>query len=281
MGMRSPRLKGRPGALIAAGKSRREAGPITIGSKPDIMRIHAIVTTYNRPELVQRATLAISPQLLPGDSLIIADDDPGFSGGHSVKKLRLPFPARFIRRERNIGAVANINDAIPHSGAAPEDWIHWCADDDWPDPGFYEAIRRAPSSAAVVHVRQRNHMPDWTTWSPPPLTIEGVMSSIATFGRFMLGNWTHMVCTAFRYGLWSNLRGFSPDLPLYHDWHFLIRSSFQYQHYYVPDVLANYSVHADSLTAKGDHVRELVVMRELLAAEFDDWSTMPRRIVGP
>jgi hypothetical protein len=49
----------------------------------------------------------------------------------------------------------------------------------------------------------------------------------------------------------------------------------------VPDVLANYSVHADSLTAKGDHVRELVVMRELLAAEFDDWSTMPRRIVGP
>lgn len=280
MGKRSPRPKGRPDALIAAGKSCREIGPITIGLKPDIMRIHAIVTTYKRPELLRRAMFAIAPQLLPSDSLTIADDDPGFSGGLSAREACIPFRSRCIRRERNLGVVANINDAIANSGADPEDWIHWCADDDWPDPGFYDAIRRAPSPAAVVHVRQRNHMPDGNTWSPPPLTIEGEMSPRATFGRFMLGNWTHMVCTAFRFRIWSDLGGFDGGLPLYHDWHFLIRSAFMYQHYYVPEVLANYSVHADSLTAKGDHNQEMVAMRELLANEFDDWLSMPRCIVG-
>lgn len=205
-----------------------------------------VVTTYKRPERLFNTLERIMLAAPVDAEVLVADDDPEGSGESILDGL--PDVIRYHCNPTNLGAVGNVNAAI---GRSSGDIIHWCADDDWPDPGFYQAMTKP--LASVVHCGYRNHLPDGSTWDGPLLSERPEYLQRGAYAlRMMFGNFTHMVATAFERRTWDRLGGFDPRFPLLHDWHFLLRAAAIGGAAWVPGRLANYTQQANSLTGTAD-----------------------------
>jgi len=218
-----------------------------------------IVTTYKRPERLFQTLEKIFTAAAGVDAeVLIADDDP--ESTVDVLDDWVPDTIRYHRNETNLGAVGNVNAAIARSTGQI---IHWCADDDWPDPGFYQAMERPffREGVAVAHCGFRNHLPDGQVWDGMMLAREPrLLKTPAWAARLMFGNPTHMVATAFSRNAWDTLGGFDPQFPLLHDWLFLVKAACVAPSYFVPDRLANYTQQPQSLTgtaSQGEKTDEL------------------------
>lgn len=96
----------------------------------------AVICNYNHGRYIGQALEAILSQSRPPDDFVIVDDG---STDDSVKIIG-PYAARhvcirFIRNERNLGAMASIERAL---GVAQGDYLYWGAADDYVLPGFFE-----------------------------------------------------------------------------------------------------------------------------------------------
>lgn len=197
-----------------------------------------IVTTYKRPERLRETLKRITAATKGTDAeILVADDNPD----------RTPFDwcefpwAKYHRNETNLGVVGNVNAAI---GRSSGQYIHWCADDDWPEPGFYEAM----AFSDLIHCAYRN-IRDGIVYSMPLLMGRtGYMNPAAYTGRLLFGNPCHMVATAFSRRLFDRLGGFDARFPYLHDWHFLIRAASLVRPFFFAEYLANYSEHDGSMT---------------------------------
>ncbi len=221
-----------------------------------------IVTTYKRPERLAATLKRLEDALWGIDrEILIADDDPEGSGWlGAVQHVNAINGVYYHKNPDNLGAVGNVNAAIARSTGQI---LHWCADDDWPEPGFYQAMERPffAEGVAVAHCGFRNHLPDGSVWEGLMLAREPrLLKTPAWAARLMFGNPTHMVATAFSRNAWDTLGGFDPQFPLLHDWLFLIKAACVAPSYFVPDRLANYTQQPQSLTgtaSQGEKTDEL------------------------
>jgi glycosyltransferase involved in cell wall biosynthesis len=210
-----------------------------------------VVTTYKRPERLRETLSRITEASRGVDAeILVADDDPEGSGRLPALEILAehPGPSSYTCNPTNLGTVANVNAAIARSAGQ---LIHWCADDDWPEPGFYAAMGRPLEN--VVHCGYRNHLPDGTAWEGPLLSDRSEYLKRGAYAlRLLYGNPTHMVATAFERGVWGRLGGFDRRFPLLHDWHFLLRAAAIGGAAFVPSRLANYTQQPASLTGTAD-----------------------------
>lgn len=204
-----------------------------------------IVTTYKRPERLRGTLAKIAEAITAVDAeVLIADDDPE----GSASPVAAEYPRFGYRRnEANLGTVGNINDGVIRSEGL---LIHWCADDDWPEPGFYSAMWDAwlAHGPDLLHCGYRNHRDGVAHDMPLLAPSSGPLNPAAYTARLMFGNPTHMAATAFSRSLWSRCGGFDPAYPYLHDWHFLLQAGALSRPYFVAERLANYSEHAGSMT---------------------------------
>jgi glycosyltransferase involved in cell wall biosynthesis len=210
-----------------------------------------IVTTYKRPERLHETLGRILIAVPDCAEILVADDDPEGSAEAVAREILAehPGPSEYHCNPTNLGTVRNVNAAISRS-AGP--FIHWCADDDWPDPGFYREMHRG-NLYEVSHCGYRNHLPDGRIWDGPMLAERSTAFDQAPHSvRLLYGNPTHMVATTFTRAIWMRLGGFDPKFPLLHDWHFLIRASLVEPTRFVAERLANYTQQAASLTGTAD-----------------------------
>ncbi len=203
-----------------------------------------IVTTYKRPERLYETLnrILLAPNIADAE-ILVADDDPEGSAESVARELLAehPGPSEYRRNEINLGVVGNVNAAI---GRSSGQYIHWCADDDWPEPGFYEAM----AFSDLIHCAYRN-IRDGTVHKMPLLMGRtGYMNPAAYTGRLLFGNPCHMVATAFSRRLFDRLGGFDARFPYLHDWHFLIRAASLVRPFFFAEYLANYSEHDGSMT---------------------------------
>ena len=198
-------------------------------------------------------TLGWIARSAPADAeVIVSDDSPEFESSDVCAGFASALDIHNFARGGERGIVANVNAAIRASSGQ---YIHWCADDDHPLPGFYAAMEDGfGHHHGVVHCHYRNLHPDGSTWSPWPLRERPGPLGSAWSTRLMAGNPHHRVATAFAREVFDVLGGFDPDLPLFHDWHFLINSAAKFgPPWYTPELLAEYRVHDKSATAEGNH----------------------------
>lgn len=221
-----------------------------------------VVTTYKRPERLRETLDRIHMASRGIDrEILVADDDPEGSGDIDYSPRGL---ISYHRNPTNLGAVANVNAAIARSSGQI---IHWCADDDWPEPGFYRAMERPifAEGVAVAHCGFRNHLPDGRIWDGMMLAREPrLLKSPAWAARLMFGNPTHMVATAFTRNAWDTLGGFNPELPLLHDWLFLVKAACVAPSYFIPDRLANYTQQAQSLTGQATPAEKTAELNRMM-----------------
>lgn len=117
--------------------------------------ISVIVVTYNQGATIGRTLDSILAQRTSEPYEIIIGDDCSSDGTESVCReyaARHPGRIRYLRREKNLGVVANYFDCIRR---AKGDWLADCAGDDfWIDPRKLdkqiEAVRENPDLTIVA-----------------------------------------------------------------------------------------------------------------------------------
>jgi len=207
-----------------------------------------VVTTYKRLDRLRDLLCRLADAVPDGAEILIADDDPESTEweGEPPRLAMRDVTVRHLKTDRNRGAAGNVNRAISQSSGS---MLHWCADDDWPDPWFYESMD--VPGADLIHCGYRNHLPDGRIWDGPMLRAgSGPIRDKSHLARMLFGNPTHMVSTVFLRSLWDQLGGFDERFPLFHDWHFLIRANLRTDPYFVAERLANYRQHSASLTGR-------------------------------
>ena len=119
----------------------------------------AVVTTYNRPQMVQRAIQSMLAQTYEPLEIIVVEDgsDSGLEGWLQEKCLT---QIRYIRHERNQGLAAARNTAIE---MATGEYFAFCDDDDqWPDQlaeRLVQAVQNGPADVGMSIALAENKKP--------------------------------------------------------------------------------------------------------------------------
>jgi glycosyltransferase involved in cell wall biosynthesis len=88
-----------------------------------------ILTTFRRPELLQRAMLSVLGQTCADFRLVVYDNGSGDSTGDVVRQFAAADPrVRLVQRDYNIPPYANVSDAIAR---VETPFFTICADDDF------------------------------------------------------------------------------------------------------------------------------------------------------
>lgn len=91
------------------------------------MKITAVITTFNRLELLKKAIKSVENQTLLPDELIIVDDDSDDGTQKFCRNLSSKFPVIYFHNDKNMGACFCRNQAVER---ASSDYIAFLDDDD-------------------------------------------------------------------------------------------------------------------------------------------------------
>lgn len=153
-------------------------------------------------------------------------------------------------------------------------WVHVLHDDDWVEPGFYEALRKGiesdPEAGAAFcqHsiVTQAGAEPSlWHSWAEreTPGLIGDWLGRIAVECRVQFS------AMAVRRDVYERLGGFCPDALSAFDWEMWIRIAARYPVFYVPDTLAGVGRDATAETSRlvrnGEQIKDAFVALDLAA----------------
>lgn len=99
-------------------------------------RIHGVLVTFDRPEVLDATLAALSRQTRRLDRLLVVDNAPGPASEHVVRKHESSAADEvlYLPSETNLGSVGGFGRGMEHAvaDAAPEDWVLSIDDDDPP-----------------------------------------------------------------------------------------------------------------------------------------------------
>ncbi|WP_412851824.1 glycosyltransferase family A protein [Ectothiorhodospira shaposhnikovii] len=145
--------------------------------------ITAIVTTYNRANIVSDAILSIFSQSHPVDELIVIDDGSSDNTQHVIKEVfkDAPIRTKYIYK-KNGGMASALNQGITE---AKSNWVAFLDDDDTWNPDHIEKcfsfISRHPQLGAVMGLRHEGG-----NLQSPPEKLLGDFSPIDQLSRFLI-----------------------------------------------------------------------------------------------
>lgn len=127
------------------------------------MDISVIVVTYNQEDTIARTLDSVLGQMFDGEFEVVVGDDCSSDGTRSICEeyaRRYPGRVRYLRREQNLGVVANYFDCIRQARGR---YLADCAGDDmWSDPGKlarqFDYLESHPEVTAVFT--------DWLCYNP-------------------------------------------------------------------------------------------------------------------
>lgn len=149
------------------------------------MDISVIVVTYNQEDTIARTLDSVLGQMFDGEFEVVVGDDCSSDGTQAVCEdyaRRFPGRVRYLRRERNLGVVANYFGCIRQSRGR---YLADCAGDDmWSDPHKlsrqFDYLEHHPDVTAV-YTDWLCHNPDTADPRRHPLRPE--VNGIETYSR--------------------------------------------------------------------------------------------------
>ncbi len=179
----------------------------------------------------------------------------------------------FIGPKERLGQPHIFNRAIEESRG---EWLHILHDDDWLEPGFYQALSATiadqPGIGAtfcqqrIAHQGAEADQP-WISWveRETPGVIDHWLERIAIECRVQFSAMT------VRRDVFEKLGGFCADAGSAFDWEMWMRIAAQYPVAFVPEILVNIgrdaSAESSELANTGEQVRDALAAVEL-AADF-------------
>lgn len=159
------------------------------------MRVQIFIPTFNRSKKLARAVGSVLAQSAPGIEVVVLDNHSGDDTPEAMSALAATESrVRYIRRDRNIGMMANFNSI---RALVDADYFAVLTDDDEYEPGFIEtalACFSAQPTAAFV------------ACSAPTLRGEVVVKNQIDAWRegFHRANTSNLLCLTGHYPLVTN-----------------------------------------------------------------------------
>ncbi|MGZ8216667.1 glycosyltransferase family 2 protein [Methylomagnum sp.] len=233
-----------------------------------------MVSVYERPQTIERVLSSVLRQADEAMQIEVVCD---FSGaerqaaiGAEVARVGggrvgfFPLPVR-------VGHPHIFNACIAR---ARGQWVHILHDDDWVEPGFYQALRQGIESAPEVGAAfcqqsivstARAELLLWHSWAEreTPGVIEDWLERIALECRVQFSAMT------VRREVYETLGGFCPDAQSAFDWEMWTRIATRYPVFYVPELLVGVgrdeTAETSRLIRTGEQIRDAFAALDIAA----------------
>ena len=178
--------------------------------------------------------------------IVVCDDaSKDDSAERVVKSFNLP-TLRYQRHASNIGGIANFNFSYAEGKGT---WLHMLHQDDWVEPGFYQALLRGPAATSATELRYcRTKLHDETAGQTRLMFDE--MPAPGVFTDFMdrqtISQRIQFAGTIVSRHALETVGGFDAQIGAAGDWEFWARIGHQFKVFYHPAQLATYTLHAGS-----------------------------------
>lgn len=183
--------------------------------------------------------------------IVLSDDASKDDTARAVlERVGLPC-ARYHRHEKNIGGMPNFNWSV---SAARGAWIHMLHQDDWVEPGFYQALLRGPAAASGTDLRFcRTRLRDETVGQTRLMFDEAPAAGVlaAFLDRQVVCQRIQFAGTLFSRRAVEAVGAFDLEIGPAADWDFWARIGSRFSVWYCPEQLATYTLHAASWTNRG------------------------------
>jgi len=170
------------------------------------MKITAVITTYNRLELLKKAIKSVENQTLLPNELVIIDDNSIDETQKFCQNLLTKFPVIYFHNNKNMGACFCRNQAIERASG---DYIAFLDDDDeWEKDKLLEQKKIAEKGFDLIYTATKFN--DKIHFHNPfPIT----------FGNFVGITSTMMI----NLKILRKIGGFDTNLPALQDYELIIR----------------------------------------------------------
>lgn len=196
--------------------------------------VSAVIPTYNRGHVVERAIASVLEQTYRPIEIIVVDDGSTDDTAERMERVRAPELA-YIRTPTNAGASAARNLGI---SKARGDFVAFLdVDDEWlPDKTARQvaAFRGAPPRLGVVYCGISEVSPEWPPIERHP-TSRGDL-----FETLRVANVLRTSGVMVRREVFGRVGGFDCGLAARHDWDLWLRIARDYLFDYIPDIAVRY-----------------------------------------
>jgi glycosyltransferase involved in cell wall biosynthesis len=221
-----------------------------------------MVPVFNCGAYLEEALVsALSQAAEPGQMEIIVVDDA--STDIDVRELVNRVGGGrigYFRHAQNVGSVANFNACLE---TARGHYIHLLHADDRVLPGFYAAIEKVlqahpQAGACFSRFRYMNDKGAPGGLSDVETDVAGIIEG--WLERIAVSNAIQYVSMVVRRDVYERVGGFF-GVTYGEDWEMWVRIASQYPIAYTPEVLAEYRIHAESISGpklrSGENIRDL------------------------
>lgn len=244
--------------------------------------VSVIVPCYNHAPFIVEAVESVLRQGHSDLEVIIVDDCSTDNSWEVIQRLTLTDPrVKAIRHSRNQGLPSSRNDGL---SIAAGEYIAFCDSDDVWEPNKLEtqlASLSANPQYDVVYCDTRiidqDGVPTGKKFSdvyPPATNTSGWM-----FDQLVHRNFINVQSALMRRRCLESTGSFDEDLGALEDWWYWVQLSRSHQFLYLPDLLARYRVHSQSMSAMRKRcfpVSRIKIYKRMLARYHD----MPIWTVG-
>jgi hypothetical protein len=134
----------------------REKPALREGHSGEVMLVSYVITSFNRPQWLERAVACVATERCPASELIVVDD-------HSISPVTLPplaqsaFPGvhRLLRNSTNLGVIGARNAGL---AAASGEFVLFLDDDDESLPNRTDCLLSGIRSSGFDFVAGRSYM---------------------------------------------------------------------------------------------------------------------------
>lgn len=233
--------------------------------------VSVVIPTYNRSHLLERALQSVVNQTYSNFEVIVVDD----SSSDNTQLVVTSFHdkrIRYIRHEKNMGAVAARNTGI---AAAKADYIAFQdSDDEWMAKKLEKQMARfahAPENLGVVFTSYWLFEDGKKLYSPPESMIkqsEGDMHNALLEGNFVNAPTSVVRKVCFKKA------GCFENLPRLQEWGLWLRISKYYHFRHINEPLVNAYRQSDSIST--DMNAFVAARKYILGKYFDEISKKPK-----
>ena len=233
--------------------------------------VSVVIPTYNRSHLLERALKSVINQTYSNFEVIVVDDSssdntPLVVNSFNDKRIR------YIRHEKNMGAVAARNTGI---GAAKADYIAFQdSDDEWMPRKLEKQMRvfaSAPENLGVVFTSYWLFENGEKLYSPHESLVkhpEGDMHN-----ALLEGNFVNAPTSVVRRECFEKA-GYFESLPRLQEWGLWLRISKYYHFRHINEPLVNAYRQSDSISS--DMNAFIAARKYILSKYFDEISKKPK-----
>lgn len=196
--------------------------------------VSAVIPTYNRGHVIERAIASVLAQTYQPIEIIVVDDGSTDDTASRLAALDVP-TLRYYRSDTNIGASAARNLGISH--ARGEFVAFLDVDDEWlPEKTARQVacFADAPEEVGVVYCGIREVSPEWPGTDRIPEHRGDLFETLRAVNVLRTSG------VMVRRRVFDEVGGFDSDLAARHDWDLWLRVARRYHMDYVSDVAVRY-----------------------------------------